>query len=40
MREKLMDYQNETDNIYNLEATPGEGAAFRLAKTDKEKFPE
>ena len=40
MREKLMDYQNETDNIYNLEATPGEGATFRLAKTDKEKFPE
>ncbi|MBA7709634.1 hypothetical protein ES703_118555 [subsurface metagenome] len=39
MREKLMDYQNETDNIYNLEATPGEGATFRLAKTDKEKFP-
>ena len=40
MREKLMDYQNETDNIYNLEATPGEGATFRLAKTDKEKFTE
>jgi len=40
MREKLMDYQNETDNIYNLEATPGEGATFRLAKTDKEKFLE
>lgn len=40
MREKLMDYQNETNNIYNLEATPGEGATFRLAKTDKEKFPE
>lgn len=40
MREKLMDYQNKTNNIYNLEATPGEGATFRLAKTDKEKFLE
>jgi ribonucleoside-triphosphate reductase len=40
MREKLMDYQNETNNIYNLEATPGEGTTFRLAKTDKEKFPD
>jgi ribonucleoside-triphosphate reductase (formate) len=40
MREKLMDYQNETNNLYNLEATPAEGTAYRFAKADKAKFPE
>lgn len=40
MREKLMDYQNETNNLYNLEATPGEGTAYRFARKDKEKYPE
>lgn len=39
MREKLMDYQNKTNNLYNLEATPGEGATYRFAKKDQEKFP-
>lgn len=38
MRERLMDYQNETNNLYNLEATPGEGCTYRFAKKDKEKF--
>lgn len=38
MRKKLTDYQEETGNLYNLEATPGEGASFRQARTDKEKF--
>jgi len=38
MREKLVQYQKETDNLYNLEATPAEGASYRLAKKDKEKF--
>ena len=37
MRKKLADYQEETGNLYNLEATPGEGTAFRQAKADKEK---
>ena len=40
MREKLMDYQNETNNLYNLEATPGEGCTYRFAKKDRELFPE
>jgi ribonucleoside-triphosphate reductase len=39
MRKKLIDFQIETGNNYNLEATPAEGASFRLAKIDKEKFP-
>ena len=40
MRERLMDYQNETNNIYNLEATPAEGATHRLARKDKERYPD
>ena len=40
MRKKLVQYQKETDNLYNLEATPAEGASYRLAKKDKEKFPD
>jgi len=38
MREKLMDFQNDTDNLYNLEASPAEGATYRFAKKDKELF--
>ncbi|MBN2197997.1 ribonucleoside triphosphate reductase [Candidatus Wolfebacteria bacterium] len=40
MREKLVEYQKETDNLYNLEATPAEGTAYRLALKDKKKYPE
>lgn len=40
MREKLMDYQNDTNNLYNLEASPAEGAAYRFAKKDKEIYPD
>jgi ribonucleoside-triphosphate reductase len=40
MREKLMDYQNETNNLYNLEASPAEGATYRFAKKDKELYPD
>src|SRR3989339_156465 len=39
MRERLMDYQNETNNLYNLEATPGEGTARSLARKDKDRYP-
>jgi len=35
MREKLSDFQEETGNIYNLEATPAEGTSYRLARIDK-----
>jgi len=40
MREKMMDYQNETNNLYNLEATPAEGTTRRLSNLDKEKYPD
>jgi ribonucleoside-triphosphate reductase len=36
----LNDFQQETGNLYNLEATPAEGATFRLARTDRKKFPD
>jgi len=38
MRDKLMTYQQETDHLYNLEATPGEGTTYRFAKHDKKQF--
>ena len=38
MRDVLSDFQEETGNLYNLEATPAEGTAYRLAKIDKERF--
>ena len=40
MREKMIKFQEETGNLYNLEATPGEGTSYRQAKADKEKFPD
>lgn len=39
MRERLLNYQKETGNNYNLEATPAEGVSYRLAKKDKKRFP-
>ncbi len=40
MREKLVKYQKDTENIYNLEATPAESTAYRLAQKDREKYPD
>jgi len=40
MRDKLIKYQEETGNLYNLEATPAEGTSYRLALKDKKKYPE
>ncbi len=40
MREKLVDFQKETGNLYNLEATPAEGVSYRLPHIDKAKFPD
>jgi anaerobic ribonucleoside-triphosphate reductase len=40
MRDRLVDYQKETANLYNLEATPAEGTSYRLAKIDKKKYPD
>jgi anaerobic ribonucleoside-triphosphate reductase len=39
MRERLSDYQEQYGDLYNLEATPAESTAYRLAKHDVEKFP-
>lgn len=38
MREKLVSFQEETGNNYNLEATPAEGVSYRMARRDKEEF--
>jgi len=38
MRNKLVEYQEDTGNIYNLEATPAEGTSYRFANLDKKKF--
>lgn len=38
MRERIVEFQKETGNNYNLEATPGEGTSYRLAKLDKQKY--
>ncbi|MEM2688185.1 MAG: ribonucleoside triphosphate reductase, partial [Thermoproteota archaeon] len=40
MREKLIEFQEETGNMYNLEATPAEGTSYRLAKIDKKRYPD
>ena len=40
MRERLSDYQEQYGDLYNLEATPAESTAYRLAKHDKEKYPD
>jgi len=40
MRKKLVRFQEETGDIYNLEATPAEGTAYRLARIDKRKHPQ
>ncbi len=40
MRNKLVQYQEETGSNYNLEATPAEGVSYRMARTDKDKYSE
>lgn len=40
MRERLVKYQKETGNIYNLEQTPAESTSYRLALKDKERYPD
>lgn len=39
IREKLVAFQEETDHMYNLEATPAEGTTYRFAKEDRKRFP-
>ena len=40
MRNKLSDYQEQYGDLYNLEATPAESTAYRLAKHDRERYPD
>ena len=40
MRNKLSDYQVQYGDLYNLEATPAESTAYRLAKHDKKRYPD
>lgn len=40
MRERLSVFQEETGSIFNLEATPAEGASYRLAKKDLDRYPD
>ena len=39
MKKKLADYQEETGELFNLEATPAESTSYRLAKHDRQKYP-
>jgi ribonucleoside-triphosphate reductase len=39
IREKLTEFQEQDDMMYNLEATPGEGTSYRLAQMDKRQYP-
>jgi ribonucleoside-triphosphate reductase len=40
MRTRLVEYQEDDGELYNLEATPGEGTAYRFARLDKQEFPD
>ncbi len=40
MRDSCLEFQKDTGNLYNLEATPAEGASYRLAKEDKKLYPD
>ena len=40
MRNRLVIYQEEYGDLYNLEATPAESTTYRLAKHDKAKYPD
>lgn len=40
IRDNLVEFQEQTGNLYNLEATPAEGCSYRFAKTDVKNFPD
>jgi ribonucleoside-triphosphate reductase len=40
MRDKMVEFQEESGNLYNLEATPAEGTTYRFAKEDKKRYGE
>jgi ribonucleoside-triphosphate reductase len=39
VRARMVEFQEETGNLYNLEATPAEGTTYRFAKEDRKRFP-
>lgn len=40
MRQRMQDYQEETGELFNLEATPAESTSYRLARHDKQNYPD
>ncbi|AEI37157.1 MAG: ribonucleoside triphosphate reductase [Zymomonas mobilis subsp. pomaceae] len=40
IRSRIVEFQEETGHLYNLEATPAEGATYRFAREDKKRFPD
>ena len=40
VREKMVEFQEETGHMYNLEATPAEGTTYRFAREDKKRYPD
>ena len=40
MRQRMSDYQEKTGELFNLEATPAESTSYRLARHDKEQYPD
>lgn len=40
IRARMLEFQEETGHMYNLEATPAEGTTYRFAKEDKARFPD
>lgn len=40
IREKMVEFQEKTGHLYNLEATPAEGTTYRFAKEDKKRYPD
>ena len=40
VREKMVEFQEETGHMYNLEATPAEGTTYRFAREDRKRYPD
>jgi len=40
IRARIVEFQEETGNLFNLEATPAEGTTYRFAKEDRKRFPD
>ncbi len=40
IRGRMLEFQETTGNMYNLEATPAEGTTYRFAKEDRKRWPD